>query len=221
MRHITKGSTPQTLVAWKRTFYQNQRRRAGYDDIYDYPSVQRDLKQALLNEQHYICCYCGNAIDLTTMHVEHFKPQGRFRNDQLNYRNLLASCIARRHHEPDLSCGHKKDDWFHPSLLISPIDEPYCGDLFRFKLDGRIESAAETGTEDWLRANETIERLELNAHRLVLLRKVVIDDALNEDRSPLSHSEIIRRISDYETPDSNGRLKRFCFAAVYQLRKEL
>jgi len=67
------------------------------------------LRQFLVEEQKFICCYCQQRIgaentttghwsfqDATTgigkMKTEHFQPQKKFPQLQLTYKNLLASC---------------------------------------------------------------------------------------------------------------------------------
>lgn len=56
-------------------------------------TVKDALKKALLEDQGFICCYCGKRIenDLNTR-IEHLKPKHKYKEHVFSYRNLLASC---------------------------------------------------------------------------------------------------------------------------------
>ena len=91
MKLIKKTKEPKSL-----TFYKRQS-NANYEDLT--PETKRDLKQFLLKEQGYICCYCMRRISIDKMRVEHWKPQSHpdlITNPLLGleYSNLLATCEA-------------------------------------------------------------------------------------------------------------------------------
>ena len=68
------------------------------------PSVVRhDLETTLFEEQHGLCCYCGNAIERIRdakneswiyrhRAIEHFEPKNRFKNKTFDYNNLMLCC---------------------------------------------------------------------------------------------------------------------------------
>ncbi len=53
-----------------------------------YPQ-KNDLKQALLTEQGYICCYCLRRIEIGSIRIEHWLPTSKFNVFETNYNNLL------------------------------------------------------------------------------------------------------------------------------------
>ncbi|MFN0203869.1 MAG: retron system putative HNH endonuclease [Bacteroidia bacterium] len=53
---------------------------------------KKELQLALLQEQGYICCYCGKRIDETNMRIEHFFPKTHNKPCTYNYYNLHAAC---------------------------------------------------------------------------------------------------------------------------------
>lgn len=90
MKYIPKDSIrePESMRRWKQL--------AVNDPNYDYeylPGKERkDLLDALIEEQGYICCYCGMEISDETSLVEHLTPQSSDPHLSLEYTNLLASC---------------------------------------------------------------------------------------------------------------------------------
>ena len=51
-----------------------------------------DLENALLEEQGYICCYCGARVKKETVIKEHFLDKKNNERYTFDYTNLLASC---------------------------------------------------------------------------------------------------------------------------------
>ncbi|MEM6699273.1 MAG: retron system putative HNH endonuclease [Bacteroidota bacterium] len=69
------------------------------DDIWKYMDSKRDLfdkkrlKEALVKEQGFICCYCGRRIFVDhNTHIEHLLPKHAYKNKTYDYKNLFASC---------------------------------------------------------------------------------------------------------------------------------
>ena len=67
------------------------------DDLWDFFRDNADeydaLKTKLIEEQGYICCYCGKRIqnDNSTS-IEHVKPKSIYKQETLKFSNLLVSC---------------------------------------------------------------------------------------------------------------------------------
>ena len=56
-------------------------------------STKKKLREALLEDQGYICCYCGKRIkDDDNTRIEHLKPKSNHKHLTFDYANLLASC---------------------------------------------------------------------------------------------------------------------------------
>ncbi|TAE59826.1 MAG: TIGR02646 family protein [Nostocales cyanobacterium] len=213
MKFIQKGVEPSNLSAWKI--------KQG-DKIPTWKSFRRtvvkdQLLEILLQEQGYICCYCGVAIDKGSCHIEHFKPQGTDETARFDYFNLMVSCQGEDETQPKIPvhCGHKKDNWYDENLLVSPLREN-CTEFFRYSAAGEILPTQEVSKK--LAAETTIENLALNIPKLQRMRQAAIDaelelladDDFNED-------EIRNIIKDYLELDDDGRYKPFCATIIYFL----
>lgn len=57
--------------------------------------VYEELKESLVKDQGFICCYCGKRIqnDYQTL-IEHLKPKSGYKLKTFLFENLLASCMG-------------------------------------------------------------------------------------------------------------------------------
>lgn len=211
MRHIIKKEPPRQFEEWKVS-------RGSLANYHTIPSAIKNIvRESLLDEQNWLCCYCGLSLTRNNVHIEHFRPQSKFRSLQLDYRNLHASCMGKLvHHseEEEFSdfCGHSKKDWFDERLTVSPLD-PNCESYFEYGFDGTIRAAHHHEG-----AEETIHRLGLNTYLPRRQREEAID-AILELLGDLSDEDSINcLISFIETPDFSNRLPTFSFVISRLLR---
>ena len=167
------------------------------------------MKLKLIKEQGYICCYCERSIITNNSHIEHFRPKSDRSVDSLDFSNLLCSCVKDKVAGDPLRCGHLKDNWFDPILLVSPFDLT-CEIKFRYKPDGLISPADPNDQA----AKETIDRLGLNTTELIALRKGAIEGFSNSD-NPFSVSELQQAVTDYLQQDLQGRFSPFWTTIKY------
>lgn len=141
------------------------------------------LKDSLLVEQRYLCCYCECRIDSNNSHVEHFKPKAsdQFPELQLDYNNLHASCGCNVSSGEDTHCGHRKKD-LYTTLLVSPLEEA-CHCHFKYRMDGSIIGVDERGSE-------SISLLRLDSALLNAQRKSLIDFFLSFTDTKLQQEEL-------------------------------
>ncbi|GBU07309.1 hypothetical protein AwDysgo_06400 [Bacteroidales bacterium] len=161
MKHILKGREPIELSQWK-----SSNPKLGYGDLQGEP--KQKLKDSLIIEQKYICCYCECRISSHNSHIEHFKPKdnAQFPQHQLVYNNLHLSCVKEPTGAFGEHCGHRKQN-LYSKLLVSPIEED-CHTHFSYQLDGIIEAVDDRGTE-------TINVMRLDSSLLNEKRKALID----------------------------------------------
>ena len=196
MKYIVKGTEPQELTDfvadanpdWTPTY-------RGLTGI-----AKSALKESLMKEQGYICCYCERTLTENDSHIEHFKPQNDPGVDPLDFTNMLCSCQKNLPKGADRHCGNLKGGWFDGTLLVSPMNSS-CENKFGFKGDGTIyaienDSAAET----------TIEKLGLGINKLNNSRKLAIDPFLDDS---LSESEFKLFVEGYLQIDSEGKYDPF------------
>jgi uncharacterized protein (TIGR02646 family) len=214
MKYIKKKASPKQFEEWKAT----------RGSLANYPTIPSAIKsivrESLLDEQNWLCCYCGLSLTRNNVHIEHFRPQSKYRWLQLEYRNLHASCMGKLIHHSDeeelleLSdfCGHSKKDWFDEKLTVSPLD-PHCESYFEYGFDGTIRAA-----NRHLGAEETIHKLGLNTYLPRRQREEAID-AILELIGDLSNEDKINSLITFlETPDFSNRLPSFSFVISRLLR---
>ncbi len=212
MKYIKKGEEPQSFTTWKAI----ARTTPNWGYSYLQNPEKKELHDALIREQGYICCYCGMRITRESSHIEHLKPQSSTDPDlTLEYTNLLASCQREREPKKPIHCGVAKDDWHDEDLLVSPL-QPNCADFFIYTDDGQI--LATDASEKNAAATETIKRLCLNIPKLKAMREEVIKNLLaGIDVFTLTEEEKQKLLQGFEQPDANGQYEEFCAAIAYIL----
>lgn len=118
---------------------------------------KQDIRQALLDEQYFLCAYCMRRIENEELHmnIEHWSPLSKDKDNALNYRNFLAVCkggadIPGNTKRRVLCCDAKKLD---TELTIDPQDQEMMSHIRYNKMGsfcGRycLLSAAEISTAD-------------------------------------------------------------------------
>ena len=214
MRFIQKGNEPLSFSVWK---------QQGIDDC---PSTWENFRKpeklevldALLQEQGFICCYCGQAIDRNHSHIEHLQPRTHYPSLSVDYSNLLACCPGYgkddRNKAPQAFCGHHKKD---KELPLSPLDRD-CSTYFRYSASGEIFSSVEVSKRS--PAKETIDILALNHTTLQRAREEAIEGIL-QDIDSFSNEDLRKLMTSYDRPDSTGKLEQFCSVIVYTLSQYL
>lgn len=224
MRQIKKESEPAFFSIWKEDFRTAQGREPEYDDLVKTREYFR-LKESLLKEQGYICCYCEKQIGQRNCNIEHYMPRhpdsreltpkecALCREAQLTYTNLFVSCGGDEAYSRD-HCNHKKDNWFSFQDCISLLD-PRISQVLGYKLDGSI-FVADPG------AREMINHLNLSSYVLEEQRKAALDTVLEvefEDEDLLNDREYVEAlIEDYDNMQ-DGKYAEFCSMITYCLRK--
>ena len=132
--------------------------------------LKSTVHAALLQEQGFLCCYCEASVTADNSHVEHFRPRRNpFSQFQLDYGNLLCSCIRNPDRGAPRHCGHRKGSWFDEQLLISPLIAD-CENRFRFTANGDV-----LPHDNDPAAKITIERLGLDIPKLRALRRAALE----------------------------------------------
>ncbi|MBH8613429.1 retron system putative HNH endonuclease [Pseudomonas mohnii] len=191
MKRVIKGTEPASFTQWKSL--ANDEWTPSYSILRN-PEKQA-LHESLLQEQGYVCCYCGNTITLQSSHIEHFRPQNSFAHLDLDYTNLHASCQGETELPKPAHCGHSKGNRFPEQFHISPLQED-CESRFRYTLIGQIGS-----TQNDTSARNMIDILALNISFLNNRRKEklkgIFDDGFLDD---FSIEELEAIIHQYRHP---------------------
>lgn len=179
----------------------------------DLSDGKSELRTHLEREQSGLCAYSEISLTELGFHIEHIKPKGnqRYAHIRFDYHNLLASspenqsCVDKT----DLFGGHKKGNRYNPNLFISPTQTD-CADYFQYSPNGDIQPKNGRNKHDTNRANETIDCLGLQCLLLINKRKKLFNSMNAQVECLLKQPEALKSfLSDYCTPDSNGKLKPF------------
>ena len=209
MKRIIKGYEPPCLLQYR------QINGANYDGY----SPKKSLKEALLTEQGYICCYCMRRISEDNMEIEHWQPQSKYPELQINYKNLLASCSGNRGSKKDNQhCNPRKGD---AEITINPCDSTKnCENYIKYSSTGKIFSDDETIN------HELNEILNLNHEILVKNRKETlfsVINALNEKfrNKTWSKEAIKKKLEELSSKDAEDKYSPYCQHIIWYLSKRL
>jgi len=218
MKQIIKTAEPQSLVQHRAKQHSN------FDNI---PiDIKLELKESLLSEQNYLCCYCMKRIPehaAPYMKVEHYKCQNFHEDLQLNYRNLFGACIGNEGQPNRVqTCDTKKGN---QELTINLLtNATCCENLFKYNAEGEIMSVDDNNEIN----RQLNEVLNLNMQTLKEGRSEVY---LEVQRKVEAHSRQLgskqlrvnyfeREKQDWLTP-RDEKLKQYCMVAVYYLNKKI
>lgn len=199
MKRISKGRPPASLKKW---FDGQNGINCSFTEM---PSaVKNEVKERLLLDQGYLCCYTGKRVETHTSHIEHLKPQSLSRsdgdNDDVNYGNMLAA--YPKDDRPPCPYGAKvRGDWYD-AAFIHPLC-PDCEQRFVFNFKGEIAPRDPKDSD----AGETIKRLGLNHPYLTADRKAAIDELLDD----ISEAQAKELQAGMMQRDSKGKFRVFCF----------
>lgn len=194
MRRIQKTIAPQEFIDFRKNMPGT-----GFGNLSGEP--KNALRKRLLEDQGYICCYCGQRIDDDNTKIEHIKPQKYFPELSLDFNNMLASCDGG---EKDRNGGAKKNiHGIHcdakkgnRSIPVSPLED--IDGLFCYFADGTVNGTGE--------GDDLVNILGLNTQFLVHKRKAAINNY--EIFPPQNWNEEYQRLS-YRQED--GKFVEFCF----------
>ncbi|GHU56568.1 hypothetical protein FACS189411_07540 [Bacteroidia bacterium] len=223
MKQITKLNEPHSLT---------EHRAQPYSTFDNLPlSAKQDLRENLLNEQGYICCYCtkripekidadGNISD--DMKIEHYQCQTQHPELQLSYSNLLGACMGNKGKPQNLqTCDTRKGN--NTTLTISPLNIQNCESLFKYSANGEISSV----NNDTEINRQLKEVLNLNMQTLKDNRKQVYLEVQRrvEIASQGKSKNLKKRYFEQERNKwlnkIDGKYKEFCMVAVYYLNKKI
>jgi uncharacterized protein (TIGR02646 family) len=202
MKYIIKQPEPQEFTQWKNQ--ANDDWQPSYDDLSG--SVKSAVKQALMQEQGYLCCYCEASLTEDS-HIEHLRPQSDPAADPLDFSNMLCSCQNNLKKGEPLHCGNLKGDWYVEALFVSPLD-PTCEDRFKFTGDGQIDPVLQNDKA----AMTAIEKLGLNIPKIRDLRRNAIEPFLDPN---LSSDEFLAFVQGYLQIDAFGKFNPFWTTIKY------
>lgn len=208
MRQIIKGREPRSLTE----------HRAAAHATYDNYADKGSLREALLRDQGWLCCYCMGRIDADRMKIEHWAAQETHPERQIDYQNLLGACpgnegAPRGQQHCDTHKGSR-------ALTIHPADtQRSCETLIVYRSDGSIDADLPEIRRD------LDETLNLNVRRLKENRKAVLEalkeGMLRKHRGEWSRAALEREIRRWRDRDEGGAYRPYGQVVVFWLEKRL
>jgi len=212
LRQIFKTKEPTSLTTYRAGISKEDLKNLEKFDTAP-SNVKDELREKLLEEQGFICCYCMNRVESRNSKIEHFKPRSLFRVEQLDYTNLFVACLGGQGSSPcEQSCDTKKGNCSLNYInLLSDIEKS-----MEYKKDGFIFS----NNQDIDR--ELNEILNLN-HSLLQNNR---QEALNQLLSDLKKRgwdipTLKATLEKYKHKNLKGKYRPYCEMIVYFLRKKL
>lgn len=209
MKHIKKGSEPPLMVAHRK---QND---ANFCNI---PTNSKNqLKTYLLAEQGHICCYCMQRIKKDTMKVEHWKPQKKYSEMQLDYKNLLASCKGGEGKIKKLQhCDTSKGE---DEITISPVDaDKSCERLVKFKGNGMLYSD-DPDIDDELNRILNLNTVILKNNRSTIMRQVIEEMTRQKGKKSEWPVQYARKMIEKYQSKHSGKYLEYCQVVITLLKK--
>jgi len=198
MKFVAKGKEPAAWRAYRIT-----------------PGVDFDaipeLKEALLNEQGYLCCYCMNGIKDDNMKIEHYKPRSIYPALKMEYTNLFAAC--KGDFCWDKHCDTKKEN---TELNIHPADpRNNCEKIIGYSTSGKLTypDKYKIDIEEILNLNNSV--LIANRH------EALFGAILALKKIKFKKGKILKLIYRYSTKSNRGKFYPYCNAILWLLNKKL
>lgn len=221
-----------------------QYRRQNPDEIWEHfrrrcRKGYRQVKQAILEDQHGLCAYCEISIKLAEhddevddFRVEHFYPKAGTNEEPHNYhldwRNLLGVCHGGSQpgvpdadwrfssSKRDRSCDVPKGSKEITQRILNPLKIPASVRIFRYAPhNGKMFVDEESCPQDLQRkARSTIRELNLNAPRLMRMRRAVIERIEDEVAAAMEYGgsldELLPLLAEsFLLPDAEGKCLPF------------
>jgi len=169
MRHVKKSSPePSGLLEYRKT----QKGPTDWDSL---STPTKDaIRNRLIEDQGYLCCYCMRRISSTEMKMEHYVPRRGPDGDperELDWSNMLAACDGNEGRRwSDQTCDTRKGS---RKLELDPQNSAHIRDL-GYLPDGRLK----VRSGDERRQQDIDDTLNLNSTTLKRNRKNALDGFL-------------------------------------------
>ena len=231
MLYITKTKPPRSLLKFI-ALQKSANLHPSYKDLRN-PYV-KDLDDLLYEQQKGLCCYCMQVLPTDTRKRtrEHFLPESKFKQDEVNYYNLYLACTEK----DGTNAGHC--DKTKGDILISKyIGHSNCEDFFKYNEEGEI-LPKKLGYEEWEKFKQsskvdifetspetaeilaTISILKLNAKGLKQKRENFIKNFKSVLNLISTEQDCLNLINKYKNSNYQNP-KVFAGVAIYFLKERL
>lgn len=214
MKHSRKRPTPNCLTDW--LALANEDWQPSWGNFAD--PQKSETKESLLNEQEWVCAFCGREINAGGSHIEHFLPRSGFSEHHLDYANFFASCGPSGKTGAPQICGDTKGDWVPTDPVNLIPSHPDCEKRFRYDGNGAVNPANSSDQH----VIDAIAALNLNETSLCQDRGKILAGLEADIRAgEITAANKADEIASQRARDADGRCKNFGHVAARYLEEEL
>ena len=220
MKRIIKDKEPPKLIEYRNKFskeeLQNEDLYSGfpYKDKASCETDKNNLRKILLENQGYICCYCMSRINCQNSKIEHFKPQTKYRELQLSYKNLFVACKGGEGSKEQFCDTKKGDKELNKINLLENIES-----FIKYKKSFESVTIYSDDKQIDLDLNEI---LNLNSSILQKNRKAKLDEVLKKLKMRNFDKNYIKQTFRYfENKNKKGQYSEFSEMVLFFLLKQL
>ena len=216
MEYINKRiSEPRKLVKFRKKYKLDEKIRLGKEIKFNHldQTIVQHLRNILLEDQGYICCYCQRRIPekkLPKSKIEHLLCQENNKDKVFDFRNLFIACNGKI--GEIATCDTSKD-----SNELEGIDLLDLGlsEKIKYTKKGFIYSTVDLIDKD-------IEVLKLNDQNLMKTREAIYGSIKFIKNKIKSRGDFNRQIAkvvlEWESKDYEGKYKEYKRAGLYYLK---
>lgn len=174
----------------------------------------------LLTAQYHLCAYTEVRPDLLNLgtHIEHVEPKRANPARTFDYSNLVLNALSSdklgQLNQADVFGGHAKLSVYDATLFISCL-QPDCSKYFVYLSNGAVEPSKKLEQIDRVRAQYTIDLLNLNSPYLVNLRLNWLDELDKLIDQHIQDDWSLEHLAAIDIVPWAGKLSRF-FTATRQ-----
>ncbi len=178
----------------------------------------------LLSAQYHLCAYSEVRADLLNLgtHIEHVEPKSANPARTFDYSNLVLNALSSENlsqlSRDDVFGGHAKQSEYDAALFISCL-QPGSAKYFAYLSNGIVEPSKKLEQIDQVRAQYTIDLLNLNSPYLMNLRQKWIDELEKLIEQHIQDDWSLEHLAALDLVPSAGKLSPFFTATRQRLGK--
>lgn len=175
----------------------------------EYSSIP-ELRDALLNDQGYICAYCMNRIGKNNSKIEHIKSQSEYSELQFEYSNMVICCKGKTNNEAH--CDTSKGD---EDISFDIFSDSFFNTISYKSSDGEILS---TNTV----YNKEINKILNLNHKTIKINRFSVLDGLIKSISKKKNwtkKGVINQLTYWSNKDN--KYQPYCGIVIWYLKRKI
>lgn len=171
-----------------------------------------ELRQALLEEQGYLCAYCMAIIDEDNSKVEHIIPRSTFPDLQMTYTNMLICCTGNT--DAISHCDTLKDDAIY---TLDVFSDAFINTISYRSSDAEIQSSNCTYNHE-MENILNLNHRRIKANRLATLNALI---RMMPRNKAWTKSQVEAVLNNWETKDNMGKFQAYAGIVIWYLNRKL